>query len=301
MCVAANRIPFAAIAVMALASCNGDLFVPNVRPDKTQVSICGDGGRVTVGFHPAGLIGISLEGLYGKCGNYYDENGELISSQQCAARIDYETQWLMFGLRIDGDHLIFESVENASGDSHVFILRLEYEHVTECVELTVLPGALPRIVDVSYDDSVVIEDDVKASAVYLSVDNQNDSPLTVPAMPYRLMPATAVVSPQEAWVSNRQVFMPLPEYSDGRWRLGEERLIEIGVKYDYSPSSVDYDLVVPVEVPPYAHCEVITEVTYSVAAASGLLTFENPVSGRLNASLFTCRVMEPVDHDVYVR
>ena len=298
MCVAVNRIPFVAIVVMALASCNGDLFVPNVRPDKTQVLICGDGGRVAVGFHPAGLLGVSLEGLYGKCGDYYDETGEPISSQQCAARIVYETQWLMFCLHIDGDKLIFESVENASGGSYTFILRLEYEYVTECVELTVLPGALPRLVDVSYYDSVVVENDVKASTV--DVDNQSGSSMTMEAMPYRSISASVLVSPQETWASNRHVIMTLPEYSGGRWRLGEERRVEIGVKYDYPPSSAAQDLVVPVEIPPYTICKVITEVTYSAATASGVLTFENPVSGRLNASLFTCRVMETVDHEVYV-
>lgn len=295
----------ALLAFMALstAACNNDIFVDD--PDSFQdieATIAGDNGSETFNIQTKGLERITVN-YYGdnKILTYYNGKGDEIPEKSPAsevAKISCEVRGFAYDIYIQGNRILVHTIENASSQEMVILIRLDYGYTTKFIGLTVEPGRPMEVASVRYDDGLDITDAFDTKISSLGFNNNSPLPQQMPIKPYLAIQGKAVVTPSERWAGNEEVSMQLPTCADGTWKYLPETSIRLSETRYYRPK--DWEITEDVDIPAYTSVDILTIVTFSKAVAHGEIVFRMPVSGKLYPTQFTTEVIEPTSYEIIV-
>lgn len=298
------RISVVALLVVILfAGCNSDIFVEQVTPSASEVTIDGDGGTCTVRFQPKGLKYISLDTYH--TGIYYNKAGEEISEYSPAsevARINYTDNSVIFDVIIDDDKLTVTSTEQTYDISWQTGIQLDYGYTAEFIGIEILPGKPAELIQISYlMENMTVQSVAKTDYISANYHNGGASEVNVKVMPYIAQQASATLEPDDISFRYLHLDAPLPTCVDGMWIVGDKNYgFELGTKLYYFPELLDRHLEVPVTIPPYSDVKVTSVVLYSSLRVPFCAVFRNPVSGRERFTFGVCGVLEPVSYDIQI-
>ncbi len=285
-----------------MPGCNNDIFIDGPEmPDYSYAQVAGDGGTVSFEISTTGLklINFDLFSENKKYCKYFNRNGEEISPYSPASELGsivFENHHVKYVLEKKGNRLTFTSLENSSSENHLSI-RLEYDYTVKFIEIEIERGQPLEMICVEYDN-MKINDRAKKDVQTYKFTNYGPINQTLNWYPYSHNQASVIVEPDEDWIRGDFVIIPLPAYSDGKWKLEETGSIRLGTKMSFYRS--DYMNPVPIELPPYANIVLISNVIYSMCQVEGSMTFRNPVSGRIHQTGFMCEALYPTDYEIRI-
>lgn len=299
-----RNITVSIITTVVLSGCNDDIFVEETTPSAFSVELEGDGGLASVRFQPKGLqtMGISL--LSGTpTVAYYGKDGNQLPRESPASeirRITCTTRWSAMDITIDGDRLLFRSVENASGQGIDVLLTLDYGYASEEIAIREAPGEPVQIGPVTYDASMMRVSD--GGVLRRTESFTNNSPIyqTLLLRPYYVVPCNFRLVPDVKWATNIEVQAVLPTLSDGVWQIPDAptRPILLNVREEFTPSWLDTGLELPFDTPPHTTLRVGYSVNYSTVNVPFSVTFTLPVSGTEYVVGGTCTLLAPVSYEI---
>lgn len=294
---------------LSIVACNGDIFVEDIGPLEKEVTVEGDGGSHTIQIRSKGLRQVSIGGFHNDMGcTYYNKAGEEIpydSPVADVARINYTNRYQIFDVLLDGDNMTFHSTENALGwqDWHLSI-GLDYEYMTEWIDVKILRGKPMEYADIHYDMEQLKSNSVADPRVRtLHYMNAGDFPTRVEIRPYQAAQAYVELIPEESWAKaiHGEIVPVVPTMIDGRWVLATPGWnTPLDQKWYYKPEAIDRQYSVWVDLEPNSKADVKCSLTCATAEVPFVLTMRNPVSGREDWTLGTCRVVEPVSYEISV-
>lgn len=288
---------------MVTTSCNNDIFIDDITPGETEVTIDGDGGTASVRFEPKALQHISID-TYGSPSDitYYDHSGNIIESDSPVsdvARINYTGRSFIFDIYIKKDILTFISTERAGGSSSMIVpVRLDYGFTVEFIDVYVTPGQPAEISHFSYDMSdlrAIPLTEIKRSATTFT--NSSGTDAIYGEMPFINLRGTVDFTPQQSWLNGYNIEVPYPVMNDdASWSISTEKTdIRIGTTMKYIPDYLDRTLRINYTVPDGATVRFTCEVPFTGAEVPFTVTVRNPVSGREFYGEGMCRVSQPVE------
>lgn len=301
------RLLFVGIFLLiVLSGCNSDIFVDRIDAVGQSIAIEGDGGHYTVKIQTKGLEWIDLvTSGYNDQVTYYTHDGEIAPSDapfEDIALINYTNDWMIFDIVITDDLLTFTSTEQAYDKPWDVLVYLNYGHTSVDYNITVLPGRQAEVTSVSYAmENMTVQNNADVAVWRTHYYNNSPSELKVMAMPYSGAQVSALLEdPGIYYAFPPTVSIPLPEFCDGEWLIGDElHTLTLGSTLRYAPEQLA-DVSVPVSVQPYSKVEVACQVSYSSVKVPVFIHLLNPVSGRTRLCLFMCGVLAPVSYELKI-
>ena len=297
-------IAFIAFFAVAAAGCNSDIFIdgPDV-PDTQSATIDGNGGEASFTIPVKGLIKFSFDNVSESNSRYYNAAGEAIDPDSPAsevARIVRENDFLKIEILKKGSKLTIRSTCLTFHSEAHWSIRLEYTYGTRFIEFGVRPGKPLLLRDVVYGNGLKVYDRAHVTTRRYNVVNDAPLPMSVTIMPYLNELATILVEPERpySWVGNYTLTLPVPVFTDGEWILAEKNGIRPDTKYSYE--GPDRMTKTEVDVPAHAHVNIITDVTYTGAEASGYMLFHNEILDRQIIEKFKVRSLYPVSYEIRI-
>lgn len=279
------RILVSIITILSLSGCNDGIFVEDTTPSALYVELEGDGGTASVRFQPKGLQAMSISLLAGTPAiAYYGKDGNQLPRESPASeihRITCTTRWSAMDITIDGDRLLFRSVENASGQEIDVLLTLDYGYASEEIAVRETPGETAQIGPVIYDASLMRVSDGGVLRRVVSDTNNTSTYQTLLVRPYYVVPCNFRFVPDVRWAVNIEVQAVLPTLSDGVWQIPDvpERPVLLNVREEFTPTWLDMGLELRFDTPPHTTLCVGYSVHYSSVSIPFNVTFTLPVSG----------------------
>lgn len=296
-----------ALIAFAFSGCNSDIFLDE--PDMSEyqeITIDGDGGEAsfTVSTKNLDHFGFDLMSSNQQYCHYYDDHGEIIDSKSPASeirRIVFETRFTKIELLRDGSDFTVKSICNTSEYDTKWTIRLEYSYGVRFVEVKVLPGRPIQLVEVVYNDDMITNDRAKVSNFRYGFHNDGPLPQTFTVRPYLNELASILVEPLDyygAWTLGDSFTMPVPVYVNGEWSFQTKEGIRPGNNYTYE--GPNRFTTVDVEVSPYSHVNVFTDVVYTGARVTCQMVFLNEVLDLTFSANFNVTSFYPLGHEIRI-
>lgn len=296
-----NIIISFALALIA-AGCNNDIFVENSHPSPADIELEGDGGEATVHYLSKGLLWLGFDLLGGNQADYFDRNGNIISSDSPVSDIDriiLEKTGYIIQVDVERDKLVFHCIEFwNSANPHQLIFRLDYGYTSEFVNVLLLPGSGIEITNINYNDYISeINGPENKSVRSATYTNNSEHPARVIVRPFVGEEAKLRLITEDSELRSQTIDMHVPVYSNGDWHIGDKRTLKVGATEYYIPAGIDVEENVKIEVGPGETVEIVCTVYRVIGKLSGDLHFRTP-SGRNFMSFFDIIVSEPVSYEV---
>lgn len=297
----------AAISLLAVTSCNNDVFVKPTAPSSCEVVLDGDGSLARIKFQPSGLQYIYFDVFSGQSGyTYYDRAGREIAVNSPAkdvARISYNNIAMAFNVYVDGDELTFECVENTVQTNPMnFSLRLDYGFGTEIVHLKLMPGQPLECTDFSYDINALntYEEETRVTD-QMTLHNESSLTQVMELWPYLNVLGSVDLTPEETWAKGENVPVRIPYFNGTEWTVPETATgLTIYRDYSFTPAGIDWMMRVKVDVPPLSTVTAQAVVHYYSVSTQFTATFRAPVSGREITTKGIMKVKQPSDYEIQV-
>lgn len=295
-----------AILAVALYGCNSDIFINEPDwEDYNDVVVEGDGGEANLIIPTKDLehFGLDLMSESKPYCTYYDAKGEIIDSNSPASEIRQivlETRFNKLELIKESSKLTIKSICLTSQyDSH-YTIRLEYSYGVRFIELTILPGRPLRLVEVVYNDDMIIDDKAKVSSFCEGFTNNGPIPQTLTTYPYLNELASILVEPVvgNSWINGESFDMPVPVYVNDEWIIKTEDGLRPGNRFTYE--GPDRLTKIDIEIPEYSSVNVYTDVVYSGAKVTGRMVFHNEVLNLTFSEDIKVTSLYPIRHEIRI-
>lgn len=134
------------LAIVAM-SCNDDVFVGDFAPDKTEVTVAGDDGVVTVTTGSSAWDSFDLQTERSDVFlSVETDDDNRVKSIQCS------TEWMgIRATRMAGDRIEIKSLGNFTGRTFNFTLRFYSEWDSHDVKVELTPESKSRIISVDFN------------------------------------------------------------------------------------------------------------------------------------------------------
>lgn len=280
------------LAIVAV-SCNDDVFVSDFIPDKTEVTVAGDDGVVTV------TTGSSVWDGFNILTEMSDVNFSVVADENDRIKtVVCSTEWMgIRAERVAGNKIEIKSLGNFTGRTFNFTLHFYSEWDSQDVKVELTPESKSRILDVDFNlhgyeyygsENVVIE-----SVRVANTDDENMK------WTYDPRPPLNMSVEWESWcpylfdcIDYENQMVEIPTFSNYFWGMdGVMVKFYPGVqnlsldKWPNSPSSLI--------VPPGIAADVSIWCHYSDIASDYTLICENPVTGRVREIWGKARMRQP--------
>lgn len=291
-----------------LTGCNDDIFVertPDHETSENEATISGDGGTHTFDIQYSRLKYINAVPYDDMIINYYNSEGDYISSESPAdeiARITYST--IGFELNIDfiGSTATATCNENAIFDNEITIyLDLEYKYATETLKINITPGTHVQLVDIEYDFAKIEPSPnppLRQHTYKTTYNNPSDQPLAVGIVPTNYLKATASLTTRIDWASQLSGMVPLPTFNGESWSTTPPHEIRLGQYFDYIPVRFETDQIITLTVPPKESIRVTFTVNYIKAEIPIEITTLSPFTDTKIWLYGKCELTEPVSYEI---
>lgn len=280
------------LAIVAV-SCNDDVFVGDFAPDKTEVTVAGDDGIVTVTTGSSAWDGFDLQ----------TERSDVFFSVETddddrVKSIECSTEWMgVRATRMAGDRIEIKSLGNFTGRTFNFTLRFYSEWDSHDVKVELTPESKSRIISVDFNlhgYEFYGSENVDIETVRVANSGEENMRWTYDARPPLDMSVEF-----ESWcpylfdcIDYENQMVEIPTFSD--YLLGMNGTMvrfQPGIqnlsldKWPNSPSALI--------VPPGIEADVTIGSHYSDIAVDYTLTCENPVTGRVREIWGKARMRQP--------
>lgn len=289
------RIKILSIFSLAIAavSCNNDVFVGDFAPDKTEVTVAGDDGIVTVTTGSSAWDGFDLQ----------TERSDVIFSVETddddrVKSIECSTEWMgVRATRMAGDRIEIKSLGNFTGRTFNFTLRFYSEWDSHDVKVELTPESKSRIISVDFNlhgYEFYGSENVDIETVRVANSGEENMRWTYDARPPLDMSVEF-----ESWcpylfdcIDYENQMVEIPTFSD--YLLGMN-----GTMVRFQPGIQNLSLdkwpnsTSALIVPPGIAADVTIGSHYSDIAVDYTLTCENPVTGRVREIWGKARMRQP--------
>lgn len=280
------------LAIVAV-SCNDDVFVGDFAPDKTEVTVAGDDGVVTVTTGSSAWDGFDLQ----------TERSDVFLSVETddddrVKSIECSNEWMgIRATRMAADWIEIKSLGNFTGRTFNFTLRFYSEWDSHDVKVELTPESKSRILDVDFNlhgYEYYGSENVDIETVRVANSSEENMRWT-----YDSHPPLDMSVEFESWcpylfdcIDYENQMVEIPTFSN--YFLGMNGTMvkfQPGIqnlsldKWPNSPSALI--------VPPGIAADVTIGCHYSDIASDYTLTCENPVTGRVREIWGKARMWQP--------
>ncbi len=280
------------LAIVAM-SCNDDVFVGDFAPDKTEVTVAGDDGVVTVTTGSSAWDSFDLQTERSDVFlSVETDDDNRVKSIQCS------TEWMgIRATRMAGDRIEIKSLGNFTGRTFNFTLRFYSEWDSHDVKVELTPESKSRIISVDFNlhgYEFYGSENVDIETVRVANSGEENMRWT-----YDSRPPLDMSVEFESWcpylfdcIDYENQMVEIPTFSNYFFGMnGTMVKFQPGIqnlsldKWPNSPSALI--------VPPGIAADVTIGCHYSDIASDYTLTCENPVTGRVREIWGKARMRQP--------
>ncbi len=280
------------LAIVAM-SCNDDVFVGDFAPDKTEVTVAGDDGVVTVTTGSSAWDSFDLQTERSDVFlSVETDDDNRVKSIQCS------TEWMgIRATRMAGDRIEIKSLGNFTGRTFNFTLRFYSEWDSHDVKVELTPESKSRIISVDFNlhgYEFYGSENVDIETVRVANSGEENMRWT-----YDSRPPLDMSVEFESWcpylfdcIDYENQMVEIPTFSNYFFGMnGTMVKFQPGIqnlsldKWPNSPSALI--------VPPGIAADVPIGCHYSDIASDYTLTCENPVTGRVREIWGKARMRQP--------
>ncbi len=288
--------------ILLLNGCNDEVFIegPDM-PEELKVTIGGDGG---VWSREISLTSLNHIYLYGSSEakeyiTYYDNNDNIVDKEISISelkKIVYNSPVANYSVSLTGKELSIKSNYNAFSEPIKVKVCLSYDYAAKYIYLEIEQGKPLEVIEVVYDNSIGVEEDVRTETHSASYTNNSSLLQYLDFRPFNNSQAIIDITPIQQWLNGFTLDIPVLKYVDDDWELEDMNTVTVGEKiYINNINSSD---VFTYEIPANKKLGVVCVITYSRASDHGIIILRNSITGEQYTVDFFCSSEYPVSHEI---